>query len=85
MAIFKQAAPLPIVPSAVSQGFEDFTKNTEKPKHRDPDFFTKQLIYELKKDKEYKLAQFCEKMHNQGYGFQQIRDMLSSVRSFLGN
>jgi hypothetical protein len=77
MAIFKQAAPLPIEPSAVSQGFEDFAK--------DPDFFTEQLIYELKKDKEYKLAQFCEKMHNQGYGFQQIRDMLSSVRSFLGN
>jgi len=83
MAIFKQAAPLPIEPSAVSQGFEDFAE--VKPKTKDPDFFNEQLIYELKKDKEYKLAQFCEKMHNQGYGFQQIRDMLSSVRSFLGN
>lgn len=28
MAIFKQAAPLPIEPSAVSQGFEDFISSS---------------------------------------------------------
>jgi DNA-binding transcriptional regulator YhcF (GntR family) len=85
MAIFKKASPLPIQPSAISQGLENFEENTEKPTIRDSDFFIKQLIYELKQNKEHRLAEFCEEMHNQGYGFQQIRDMLSSVRSFLRN
>ena len=67
--LFRRGRMSTIQPSAISQGLENFEENTEKPTIRDSDFFIKQLIYELKQDKEHRLAEFCEEMHNQGNGF----------------
>lgn len=99
MSIFKKAAISPIVKTVISQGLDDYyhpDPNIEdaelsdrinesylKPTLKDKNWATKQLIYELRLNRDHNYANFAEDMMNKGYGFQQIRDMLSSIASFF--
>jgi site-specific recombinase XerD len=99
MSIFKKASVAPIVKTVISQGLDDYyhpdptIKDTNlsdrvnesylKPTLKDRNWAEKQLIYELRQNHDHDYANFVEDMMNKGYGFQQIRDMLSSIRLFF--
>ena len=96
MSIFKKASVTPIVKTVVSYGLDDY--DHPDPSMEDAELYheinlsyekdnnkIKQLIDELNQEGRHEDAFFCRSMMNEGYGFNQIRDMLSSIRSFRKN
>jgi hypothetical protein len=96
MSIFKKASVAPIVKTVISQGLDDYyhtdpnMEDVELRREIDESWGTpssqeklQQLMRNLRQDEEYDLADFVASMVQKGYDFQQVRDMLASVRSFL--
>ena len=87
MSIFKKARAMPIVRSVVSQGMDDdyqYDYDESWRGYSDGDgsrAALDRLIDGLQRDGDYEDAEFCRELHEKGYGYQQIRDMLMSIQS----